>query len=135
MTAAAWLSIASALWLLVGNTWMSRMHWGEMHDGMMHSFRPFLWHEHFMGSYFPAMSWPFPGVLAGLAMLICGVLLATVPAQRVLWGALMIVTSALVLSMSMGGLIPGILGIVAGAIAVAPGGSPASRSDGGDRPS
>lgn len=130
ITGAAALSILSGAWLLVGPTWMSGMHWDGMHEGMMYSVRPLVWHHSFMGDYLPVMGWPFPGVLMGLLTLICGVLIYAVPTQRLLWGVLILVSSLVVLTMSMGGLVPGVLGIVGAVLALMPGGDSSQRGGG-----
>jgi hypothetical protein len=126
LTAAGVLSVIAGAWMLIGPTWMVNMHWDSMHDGsMMHSVRPWLWHHSFMGSWVPPLGWPWPGVVAGLAVLICGILLLTNPAQRVVWGVIILASSALILLTSMGGALPGVLGIVGGVLALAGGRGPA----------
>lgn len=133
LNVAAVLSFVAGLWMLLGFTWMQGMNWDQMQEGhTMHTLRPWIWHHSFMGSYVPPMGWPWPGGIAGLAVLASAVLLWVNPRQRVVWGVIILASSALIFLTSMGGFVPGLLGIAGGILALVKTAEP-SRSGEGPR--
>lgn len=117
--AGAILSLLAALWMLFGLSWMSGMQWGHMREGgMMDRMHPWLWHDSAMHSFVAPMGWPWPGIVAGIAVLVCSILLFVRPSRKGVWAGIIIAGSVLVAMTSMGGFFPGILGAVGGLVAL-----------------
>jgi hypothetical protein len=79
-----------------------------------------------MGGWGPAevfsMGWPWLGAIAGIALLVAAVALYVRPDLRPEarrgWGIVILVISGVQLLLGMGGFLPAIVGLVAGALAV-----------------
>jgi hypothetical protein len=63
--------------------------------------------------------WSWLGTVAGCLVLVGAVVIYTRPQQTALWGKIILIASAISLIIGLGGFLPGILGIVAGALAIA----------------
>jgi hypothetical protein len=63
--------------------------------------------------------WSWLGAVAGILVIIGAVVIYTRPDQSALWGKIILIASAVSLIIGIGGFLPGILGIVAGALAIA----------------
>ncbi len=103
------LSLLASIWMLGAGTMMYSM--GQQGfwmsgSGMMRSMMP-----SFVG-------WPWFSLVAGVAVLVGAVMLYSRPTGHVRWGLIILVASALNLFVGMGGLVPGVLGVVGGALAL-----------------
>jgi len=121
---AATISLFAGIWMLIGPITMHAFDWDELHEGhLMHDMRPWVWHDSLLHGYVSPMGWPLPGVPAGLIVLVASILLFVYPRRHVLWGIVILIVSAIVMLTSMGGIVPGVLGVVGGGVALMPAGS------------
>lgn len=116
-TAAFVLSLIAGLWMLVTRGLSPRF------PGPMSMRLPWIWYHRMFrgaGDVTPFLGfWSWLGGLAGVVVLVGGVIIYTRPEQSALWGKIILIASAVSLIIGMGGFLPGILGIVAGALAIA----------------
>jgi len=116
-TAAFVLSLLAGLWMLATRGLSYRF------PGPVIMRRPWFWYHRMFrgaGDVTPFLEfWSWLGSLAGVVILVGGVVIYTRPEQSVLWGKIILIASAAGLIIGMGGFLPGILGIVAGALAIA----------------
>jgi hypothetical protein len=115
-TAAFVLSLLAGLWMLLarsiaagpGGHWGMGGYWMWSHHHMWYSgqARPYLG------------AWSWFGILAGLVILAGAVILYSRPAQSRTWGVIILVVSALSLIAGLGGVLPALLGIVGGILAL-----------------
>lgn len=122
-TAAFVLSLLAGLGLLARSGMMYR--WS--HEG---------WHGRmgpWMGDWGPgdffALGWPWLGVVAGILLLVAAVALYVRPEARRAWGIVIFVTASLHLLFGMGGFLPAVLALVAGALAVLGGRVPSTSRE------
>jgi len=116
-TAAFVLSLIAGLWMLgtrgmmAGFGWnlamRSQWMWGP---GMIRG----------MGGLIPVLFWgPWFGIIAGIVVLAGAVILYGHPSKAQGWGVVILIVSVLNLMVGMGGFLPGVLGIIGGALAIA----------------
>lgn len=65
-----------------------------------------------------AFGWPWFGTIAGFVLIVAAVALFVRPETRRSWGVVILVMSGLQLLLGMGGFVAGVLGLVAGVLAV-----------------
>lgn len=106
------LSLLAGLWLLA-------------RSGMMYGCGHEAWHgrmHRWMGEWGPggffALEWPWLGTVAGIVLLVAAVALYVRPEARRGWGIVILVTAGLQLLCGMGGFLPAIMALVAGALAL-----------------
>lgn len=93
-------------------------------SGMMYGGMHGAWDRHMEGwmeSWGPrafAVGWPWFGTIGGLVLIVAAVALFVRPEARRGWGVVILVTSSLQLLLGMGGFVAGVLGLVAGVLAV-----------------
>jgi hypothetical protein len=115
-TAAFVLSLIAGLWMLatrgmaagVGGRMIMRFPW-------------FWYHRMFRGAGDMAPSlriWSWLGAVAGILVLIGAAVIYTRPQETPTWGKVILIASAVNLIVGLGGFLPGILGIVAGVLAI-----------------
>jgi hypothetical protein len=125
-TAAFVLSLIAGLWMLTARSLFYR------YPGPMMMRWPWFWYHrmfHGAGDMTPYLGfWSWLGAMAGILVIIGGVIIYTRPGQSVLWGKIILIASAVGLIIGMGSFLPGILGIVAGALAIAWGRGRAEQS-------
>jgi len=116
-TAAFVLSLIAGLWMLATRGLCYRF------SGPVAMRWPWFWYHRMFrgaGDITPSLGfWSWLGTMAGILVLVGGVVLYTRPGLSVLWGKIILIASAVGLIIGMGGFLPGVLGIVAGALAIA----------------
>jgi len=116
-TAAFILALIAGLWMLATRGL------GYRFPGHMVMRWPWFWYHRMFrgaGDVTPFLGfWSWLGALAGILVLVGGVVIYTRPEQSALWGKIILIASAVGLIIGLGGFLPGILGIVAGALAIA----------------
>ena len=101
------LSLLASLWMLGTGTMFYGMGSWMSGSGMMGPMMPSF------------VAWPWFSFVAGIAVLVGAVMLYSRPTDHARWGLIIIVASAVNLFVGMGGLVPGVLGVVGGALALA----------------
>ncbi len=106
------LSLLAGLWLLA-------------RSGMMYRWSNEAWHgrmHRLMGEWGPGgfytLEWPWFGAVAGIVLLVAAVALYVRPEACRGWGIVILLTAGLQLLFGMGGFLPEIMALVAGALAV-----------------
>ncbi len=116
-TAAFILSLIAGLWMLATRSLSCRI------PGPLALRWPWFWYHRMFrgaGDIAPFLGfWSWLGALAGILVIIGAVVIYTRPDQSNLWGKIILIASAVSLIIGIGGFLPGILGIVAGALAIA----------------
>jgi len=116
-TAAFVLSLIAGVWMLATRSLCYRF------SGPVVMRWPWFWYHRMFrgaGDMSPFLGfWSWLGAIAGILVIIGGVVIYTRPDQSILWGKIILIASAVGLIVGMGGFLPGILGIVAGALAIA----------------
>jgi len=116
-TAAFVLSLIAGLWMLATRGLCYRF------TGPMVMRWPWFWYHRMFrgaGDMTPFLGfWSWLGALAGALVLAGGAIIYTRPEQSAPWGRIILIASAVSLIIGMGGFLPGVLGIVAGALAIA----------------
>lgn len=111
------LSLIAGLWMLTTRG----LSWRLM--GPMVMRWPWFWHHRMFrgaGDVIPFLRWwSWLGTVAGILVLVGAVVIYTRPQQSMVWGKIILIASAVSLIIGLGGFLPGILGIVAGALAIA----------------
>ena len=102
------LSLLAGLWMLGAGSMMGGFGWGGMMGGWM-------WGRG-MGKF--GVLWPWFNIFAGIVVLIGTILLYVKPQQRLGWGVVVLIASALNFFVGMGGLLAGALGVIGGVLAL-----------------
>jgi hypothetical protein len=116
-TAAFILALIAGLWMLTTRGMIGRF------AGPMALRWPWFWYHrmfHGAGDVVPTLRiWSWLGIVAGILVLVGAVIIYTRPSEIKSWGKIILIASAISLIIGLGGFLPGILGIVAGALAIA----------------
>jgi hypothetical protein len=116
-TAAFVLALIAGLWMLATRGVLAGFGWNPGMRGH------WMWGHSMMrgvGGIVPVLFWgPWFGIIAGIVILLGAVILYSNPAKAQGWGVVILIVSALSLAVGMGGFLPGVLGIIGGALAIA----------------
>jgi hypothetical protein len=109
------LSLLAGLWMLVGpgTVHMAGGPWN--HTGYM---RGWVSHHSMMTRVAGGAWWPWLGIAAGIVVLMGAVVLYVRPEQRRGWGTAIIAAAAANALVGMGGVLPGIVGVIGGILAL-----------------
>lgn len=122
-TAAFVLSLLAGIFMVTAGGVMGGMFAGMMGGNYMggpHAVGHFMWP---MGPIYRfgagiGAFWFWLGLIAGAVVLVGAVLLQAAPGQRRLWGAVILIVSALELIAGPAGIVAGTLGVIGGALAL-----------------
>jgi hypothetical protein len=116
-TAAFVLSLIAGLWMLTTRGLTTRF------MGPMVMRWPWFWYHRMFrgaGDVTPFLElWSWLGAVVGILVLVGAVVIYTRPQGAAIWGKIILIASAISLIIGLGGFLPGVLGIVAGALAIA----------------
>jgi len=116
-TAAFALSLIAGIWMLGTRGLMAGFGWNLVMRGH------WMWGHGItrgMGGVIPVLFWgPWFGIIAGIIVLLAAVILYSNPSKAQSWGVVILIVSVLNLVVGMGGFLPGVLGIIGGALAIA----------------
>ena len=111
------LSLIAGLWMLAGRGMMAGAGWNMFMRGHWPWGHPMM---RGAGDLFPSLwLWPGLGIVAGIVVLVGAVVIYSKPPKAKSWGAAILIASAVSLIAGMGGFLPGVLGIIGGALAMA----------------
>lgn len=111
------VSFVAGFWMLAAGGMMYGLGW-ENWDGMMQGMGGWMWGHGMMRGWMPGLWWPWFGVLAGIVVLLGGVMLYIRPSQSQSWGIVILIAAILNFFIGMGGLLAAALGVIGGILAM-----------------
>jgi len=116
------LSLVGGIWMIVVAGGMGMGYGWQVAGQMPGAGGPgtWMWHSSGMGQMAGWGRYPWIGVLCGVVAAVTAGVLYARPRARVACGGIIVVASTIGLLAGMGGFVPGVLGIIGGALAMVP---------------